>query len=161
MIRRIAPLLALLVCAAVSLGAGAADAKGRPTLVSGQYAVAELGATSCEPIDATRLRCRTSGLTSAYEGDLEGTSTADFDQVIDCAAGRTTGHGAETFTGSLGGGASGTLTWRLWLTAAFDCTTFFPSNLRIVAVVTRSTGAFAGSHGVLVFDDTSYRGVLG
>jgi hypothetical protein len=159
MIRRITLLLAIGVAVGAVLAAPAAA--GRATQVSGRYEVVDFGTTTCAPLSETRLDCTTTGLASGYAvGDLQGTSTSRFRQVIDCARGKTVGHGSETFTGSIGG-SSGTLTWQLWFTSDFDCATFFPSNLRIVAVPTQGTGGLAGVRGVLVFDDVGYRGVLG
>lgn len=155
-------LVLLVAVAATALATFAAEVAATPahvTSVSGGYGVTALGDTTCAPLPGDRLHCRTTGLEATYEGDLVGTSTASFAQVIDCAAGRTVGHGTETFTGSLGT-RTGTLTWSLAFTSDFDCTTFFPTNLRIVAVVTQGTGALLGSRGLLVFDDTTYRGLL-
>jgi hypothetical protein len=158
MIRRISVLLALVGClaAVVASPAGA----GRATQVSGTYTVVDFGTTVCEPLSPTRLNCTTTGFASDYDGDLEGVSTASFQQVIDCVRGKTVGHGSETFTGSVGG-AFGTLTWQLWLTSDFDCASFFPSSLRIVAAPIHGGGDLAGVHGVLFFGDVAYRGVLG
>ena len=159
MIRLLTPLLVLAGCTA-ALVAAPADA-GRGALhVSGTYTAVDFGATECEPLDEARLSCTTTGFRSEFEGDLDGLSTSSFRQVIDCARGRTVGHGSERFTGSIGN-ASGTLTWRLWFTSDFDCATFSPANLRIVAVPTEGAGDLAGLRGVLLFGDTDYQGVLG
>jgi hypothetical protein len=158
MIRRFTLLLALVasVGAVVSAPAGA----GRAMQVSGKYAVDVVPPPECAPLSETRLVCTVTGLAASYtDGDLQGTSTASFRQVIDCARGKTAGQGTETFTGSIGD-ASGTLTWQLWFTADFDCTTGFPVNLRILAVPTHGEGGLSGLRGELFFDDTTYRGVL-
>lgn len=152
-------LVALATTALATFAAGAAAAPVHVTPVSGGYLVTAFGETTCAPLAGDRLDCRTTGLEATYEGSLVGQSTARFAQLIDCAAGRTVGHGTETFTGALGT-RTGTLTWSLAFTSDFDCATFIPSNLRIVAVVTQGTGALLGSRGVLVFDDTAYRGLL-
>jgi hypothetical protein len=158
MIRRITPLLALLVAVGAVLAAPAGAV--RATQVSGKYVVDDFGTTTCTPLSEARLDCTTTGLASGYTvGDLQGTSTSRFRQVIDCARGKTVGHGSETFTGSIGG-SSGTLTWQLWFTSDFDCATFFPSSLRIVAVPTHGTGGLAGVRGVLLCGDRGYWGVL-
>jgi Protein of unknown function (DUF3224) len=160
MARRISLLLAV-VLAVGALGAAPAVAGSGSVHVSGYYRVDGIGETACEPVGVTRLRCTTTGLASTYErGDLDGTSSSSFEQIIDCARGRTAGYGSETFTGSIHG-VSGTLTWQLGFTSDFDCSTFFPSNLRIVAVPVWGSGDLAGLHGVLLFADDSYRGVLG
>jgi hypothetical protein len=157
MIRRLTPLLVLVgsIVALVASPAGAAAA----TSISGTYTATDFGATVCQPLSQTRLECTTTGFASSYEGDLEGTSTSAFHQVIDCARGKTVGVGSETFTGSIDG-AAGTLTWQLWFTSDFDCTTFIPSNLRIVAVPRDGEGGLAGIHGVLLFGDIAYHGVV-
>jgi hypothetical protein len=157
--RKLVLLIAVVTAALASLGPAAAAAPARVAALSGGYNVTAFGETTCAPVPGDRLECRTTGLEATYDGSLVGRSTARFVQLIDCAAGRTVGHGTETFVGSVGG-RTGTLTWSLVLTSDFDCTTFFPSNLRIVAVVTRGTGGLLGSRGLLLFDDTSYRGVV-
>ena len=161
MIRRISVLLALVGCLAAVAAVPAGAGRGGAIQVSGSYGVADFGTTTCAPLGDTQLSCTTTGFASDYpEGDLNGASMSSFRQVIDCARGKTVGRGSETFTGSIGS-VSGTLTWELWFSSDFDCTTFFPSNLRIVAVPTGGTGGLAGLHGVLFFNDTHYRGVLG
>jgi hypothetical protein len=154
----------LAVGATVGLGAAlcaiaiapAAVAAQRDVIVAGTYTATDLGTTDCVPLSDTRLHCTTSGFASAYLGGLVGSSTANFEQVIDCATGRTNGVGVETFSGSVRGGPTTTLRWRLYFSADFDCGTFFPSGLRIVGIVTNGP-----VRGVLFFDDTTYRGVLG
>ena len=157
MIRRSILLLALI--AAVGVVVAAPAGAERATQVSGRYAVDVVPLPACDALSETRLVCTVEGLAASYTGDLQGTSTASFRQVIDCASGKTVGQGTETFTGSIGG-ASGSLTWQLWFTADFDCTTGFPVNVRIVAVPTHGEGGLAGLRGLLLFDDTTYRGVV-
>ena len=157
---RLTVALAVVASTFVVIVPGAVAGGRHRVVVAGTYTVADLGTTDCTTLDETRLRCRTTGLKSDYAGDLVGQTTADFRQTIDCAGGRTRGHGVETFSGSLLGGAAGTLTWRLHFTADFDCATFVPSNLRILGVLKRGTGGLAGLRGLLLFDDTSYHGLL-
>jgi hypothetical protein len=159
MIRRIA-LSSLLVFCVAGASASQAVADRGASHVAGTYAVSDFGTTTCDPLGATRLVCRTAGLRIDYDGDLAGVSTSGFEQVIDCARGRTVGRGSETFTGSVNG-VGGTLTWQLVFVSDFDCASFFPSDLRIVAVPTEGGGGLAGTHGVLLFGDTDYTGVLG
>ena len=130
--------------------------------VSGTYEVYDFGTGGCEPVGTSPelLRCTTTGLRSRYSGDLQGNATANFIQIINCRTGRTVGHGDETFAGSVDGGGEGTLTWRVFFAAAFDCTTFFPSNFRAFALIQSSSGALAGLGGVLFFGDVTYDGVL-
>ena len=159
MIRRIA-LCSLLACCVAGAMASHAAADRGASRVAGTYTVFDFGTTTCDPLGPSRLVCRTTGLRSDYDGGLDGLSTSSFDQVIDCARGRTIGRGSETFTGSVNG-VGGTLTWGLAFVSDFDCASFFPSNLRIVAVPTTGGGGLAGTHGVLLFGDTDYTGVLG
>ena len=130
--------------------------------ISGTYAVYDLGSSQCAPKGASTdiLVCSTTGLRSSYDGSLTGDTTSDFSNVIDCKAGRTWGRGVETFTGSLNGGASGTLTWKISFTAAFDCTTFFPSGFQGFSHIKEGSGALAGIHGHIHFGDVTYDGVL-
>jgi hypothetical protein len=159
MIRRIALSSLLVFCLAGAVVAQATADRGA-SHVAGTYTVSDFGTTTCDPLGTTSLVCRTTGFRIDYDGDLDGLSTSSFDQVIDCARGRTMGRGSETFTGSVNG-VGGTLTWQLVFVSDFDCASFFPSNLRIVAVPTEGGGALAGTHGVLLFGDTDYTGVLG
>ena len=152
--------LVLMVSLSAGLAGNALGAGSATGLVSGTYTAVDFGTTECAALDDVQLHCSTSGFRFRYEGDLVGESISSFDQVINCATGRTYGHGVETFSGSVRGGRPGTLTWRLVFTAEFDCETFFPSSLRVLGVVTKSTGGLASMRGGLHFDDTSYRGVL-
>jgi hypothetical protein len=149
--------LACAVSAASAVAGGAHDVG-----VSGGYEARDFGTTDCVPLDDVRLRCTTTGFVSRYleNGDLVGWSTASFEQVIDCAHGRTVGRGVETFDGSVRGGPAGRLTWKLAFVADFDCVGFYPSNLHVVGVVVDGSGPLAGTRGVLLFDDSHYRGVL-
>jgi hypothetical protein len=152
---------AAIVALAVALVAGAASAATtNGTRVAGGYTVTAFGDTTCVPLGAVHLRCETTGLKSAYTGDLAGETMSAFEQIIDCANGRTVGQGVETFSGSLRGKRPGTLTWRIVFAANFDCTSFFPSSFRGLGVVTGGSGALAGRRGFLRFDDTSYEGTL-
>ena len=150
--------LALLTCAGV---AGGAAAGARPDArVSGTYTVTDFGGTNCTPLSATVLRCATKGLKSDYSGDLIGDATSDFDQLIDCATGRTVGQGLETFSGTVRGGPAGTLVWRIVFAADFDCGTFYPTKFHAVSLITRATGGLNGASGILRFGDVSYDGLL-
>ena len=145
---------------AVLADASAAGSDGSRS-VSGAYAVSDVGATTCAPVGASTFmfRCETTGLVSQYTGDLVGTAVADFTSLINCATGRETGHGSETFTGSMGA-VSGTLSWTDVFSADIDCTTFFPFNLDINSVAVKGSGGFAGTQGKLTFTDTTYNGTL-
>lgn len=130
--------------------------------VTGTWAAYDPGSSQCAPKGASPdiLRCTTTALRSTYDGSLTGDTTSDFTNVIDCKAGRTWGRGVETFTGSLNGGASGTLTWKISFAAAFDCTTFSLSGFRAFSHIKASSGALAGIHGHIRFGDVTYDGVL-
>ena len=147
--------LAFLLVAAQASGAAAVP-------VSGTYAVTDVGSLSCAPVDAnqSRFRCETTGLVSEYAGSLEGTSTASFVQIIDCRRGRTFGHGVETFTGTVTGVGSGTLTWRISFASDFDCGTFAVSGFTGQSAITGGSGALGGLHGALRFGDVTYEGTL-
>ena len=108
----------------------AAPASASATPVSGTYIVTDFGTPTCAPVGAAGfiLSCSTSGFRSSYSGALAGTTTTSFTQLINCKTGRTQGSGLETFTGSIAGVGSGTLTWTDHFSAAFDCTTFALSS---------------------------------
>lgn len=157
--RRLVLTLALVLLAATIVVVQADAGVQQGVRVEGTYSATDFGATVCIPLTSTLTRCTTTGFKSEYDGDLEGSSVSNFTQIISCPTGRTYGYGEETFTGSLGD-ASGSLSWRLAFSADWDCTWFSPLNLRIVGVVTGGSGGLAGLHGVLSFDDKSYKGVL-
>jgi hypothetical protein len=143
----------LLACAVASGGAAAGGTQ--PTgSVSGEYAWnKEDPGTTCIPVDELVLRCTTPNFVSDYTGDLFGTARAEFVQTIDCAKGSTTGHGTETFAGSIKGGAAVKLRWRIFFVSDFDCEHFYPYNFRGLGVVSQWGG-------ILKFDDTTYTGWL-
>jgi hypothetical protein len=153
-------LVAALALGALALSAPAAG--GSPTLVSGTYGVTDFGTLSCVPLGAAGfiVRCSTSGFVSSYSGSLTGTTTTTFTQLINCRTGRTQGSGVETFTGSIAGVGSGTLTWRDEFSAGFDCTTFAVSDFSGIGVALSGTGDLAGLHGTLSFTETTYDGAL-
>ena len=130
--------------------------------VSGAYSVTDFGATTCAPLDSSsfKFRCDTTGLVSQYSGDLVGNAVADFTSLINCKTGRETGHGTETFTGSILDMGVGTLTWMDQFSADVDCTSFIPFNLDINSVAVKGSDGFAGLQGRLAFTDTSFSGTL-
>lgn len=130
--------------------------------VSGTYGVTDFGSLACATQGSPFiLRCRTTDFVSVYSGSLTGSSTTDFEQIIDCKKGRTHGHGTETFTGSVGGAVGvGTLTWGIHFDSGFDCETFAVSNFSGTGVITSGTGDLAGLHGTIEFADTTYDGAL-
>jgi hypothetical protein len=159
--RRLGPAVALLAigfCLAFVTAAGA----GSGTSVAGTYGVADFGSTSCQPVGANGFifNCTITNFVSDYTGSLVGTSVTNFAQQINCKTGRTHGNGSETFTGSVAGLGSGTLTWRDVFDADFDCATFSETNLLILGASVTGGGGLAGVQGKLEFTDTSYTGVL-
>jgi hypothetical protein len=147
---------------AVALG-GVQTAASAPKRihVSGTYAVTDFGSFSCATNGSPFvLHCTTTGFVSQYSGNLTGTSVTNFEQIIDCKKSRTHGHGTETFTGSIAGVGSGTLTWGIHFDSAFDCLTFAVSDFSGRGVITSGTDALAGLHGSIQFGDTTYDGAL-
>jgi hypothetical protein len=141
--------------------AGQASAGGA-IQVSGTYSVSNVGDTICTPVGSTgfMFRCDTTGLVSDYSGDLTGTAVADFTSLINCQTHRETGHGTETFTGSIAGVGSGTLGWTDQFSSDFDCDLFFPFNLDIKSVAVKGSDGLEGLQGKLGFTDTTYSGSL-
>ena len=150
--------LAVGVCLAIASGAGA----GSATYVSGTYSIAEFGTTTCVPVGQNNFifNCTTTDFVSDYTGSLVGTTITNFSQQINCETGRTHGDGWETFTGSVTGLGSGTLTWRDVFDADFDCSTFTQTNLLILGASVTGGGGLTGVQGKLNFIDTNYTGVL-
>ena len=159
-------LVVALALTAVALGVASQASAGRGISVSGAYVVSNFGATTCAPVGSSgfEFRCDTTGLVSDYSGDLIGTAVADFTSLINCKTGRETGHGTETFTGTILGVGPGTLTYIDQFSADVDCSFapdfFIPSNLDINSVAVKGTGDFAGLQGKLHFNDTDYSGTL-
>jgi hypothetical protein len=145
-----------------ALGLAGQASAGGAIQVSGTYFVSFLGSTTCTPVGSSdfMIRCDTTGLVSEYSGDLTGTAVADFSSLINCQTHRETGHGTETFTGSITGVGSGTLAWTDQFSSDFDCDFFFPFNLDIKSVAVKGSGGFAGLQGKLGFTDTTYTGSL-
>jgi len=139
---------------------------GPAVSVSGTYAVTDFGATTCASVGASdfMFRCETTRLVSQYSGDLTGTAVADFTSFVNCATQRETGHGTETFTGSIAGLGSGTLTWIDQFSSDVDCSFapdfFVPFDLDIASVAVKGSGGFSGLQGKLTFTDTTYSGTL-
>jgi hypothetical protein len=160
-------LRALVVAAAViatALAGAQASSAARVGLVkvSGTWTATDFGALNCAPIGSSTflIRCSTTNFKSAYDGSLQGESTVDFTQTIDCLGGFTYGSGLERFSGSIAGVGTGTVTWQIFFYSAFDCTTFSLSGFKALAVIQSGTGDLAGVRGTLFFDDVSYWGVL-
>jgi hypothetical protein len=151
-----------LVVSVIAALVGAQAAAGAPSRVdvSGTYAITDLGAVACTNASPFVARCTATGAISQYSGTLAGESASDFRQIINCKKGRTHGHGTETFTGSLEGVGSGTLTWGIHFRSTFDCTTFAMADFVGRGVLTSGTGDLAGLNGSIQFGETTYEGVL-
>ena len=146
----LALVLGLMACAAASTSAAAGTR--HHAHVEGTYSVSDFGAIDCVGVSEFVIRCSTTGLISAYSGDLVGSSTADFEQTIDCGAGRTVGRGSEVFVGAVRGRPE-TLKWRITFASDFNCSPFYPFNFRGLGIVSQWGG-------LLKFDDTTYDGWL-
>ncbi len=164
--KRLFTLVVALALTTVGLGVASQASAGGGISVSGTYSVTDFGATTCAPVGSSsfKFRCDTTGLVSQYSGDLIGDAVADFTSLINCKTGRETGHGTETFTGSITGVGSGTLTWIDQFSADVDCSFapdfFIPFNLDINSVAVKGSDGFAGLQGRLTFTDTSFSGTL-
>jgi hypothetical protein len=106
------------------------------------------------------INCTITNFVSDYTGSLLGSTVTNFTQQINCKTGRTHGNGTETFTGSVEGLGSGSLTWRDVFDADFDCGTFTETNLVILGASVSGGGGLAGVQGTLNFTDTNYTGFL-
>jgi hypothetical protein len=155
------PVVMVVAAALVVVPASVSARDGDDVDVSGTYAVTDLGTSVCPPNGSTVVfRCTVTGLVSQYTGSLTGTSVANFTERINCERGRVRGHGTETFTGSLQGGGSGTLTWQIRFHSAFDCATTAVSNFSGTGLIRSGTDVFAGMRGDLDFGDVTYEGEL-
>ena len=106
------------------------------------------------------MKCEGTAFLFEWTGGLTGTSTADFTQHVNCKTGRTHGQGVETFTGSVAGIASGTLTWRIHFRARFDCATFALSSFEGRGTNVSGTGGLSGLTGKFEFVEGTYAGEL-
>lgn len=154
-------LLGLALVVVALMWAQAAPAASTSVHVSGTYVVSEFGTTTCVPTGSGSVfRCVTTGFVSQYSGSLMGTSTTSFFQVINCNKGTTSGVGVETFTGSVEGVGSGSLTWIINFHSKFDCATFATSDFSGSGHIVAGTGDLAGLEGKLQFGDVTYEGDL-
>jgi hypothetical protein len=159
-------LVVALAVTTVALGVASQASAGAGISVSGTYSVTDFGATTCVPVGSSSFmfRCDTTGFVYQSSGDLIGTAVTDFTGLINCKTGRETGHGTETFTGSIFGVGPGTLTYIDQFSADGDCSfaqdLFIPFNLDLNSVAVNGSDAFAGLQGKLHFNDTDYSGTL-
>jgi hypothetical protein len=150
MVRRLVLALSVVACTLVAAPAAASAPPGS-TAVSGIWVPVDFGTELCTPHGPHIFRCTVTGFSTAYTGDLTGTSSAEFVELVNCKTGKVHGHGTETFTGSVAGVGAGTLTWRIHFSAtvASDCETLTSFDGR--GVVVGGTGDLAGLHGTLEF----------
>lgn len=154
-------LLGLTVAVLVGAQVATAGPSGSTVQLSGTYAVTDFGTLTCATNGSPFvLRCKVAGFVSDYSGGLTGTTISEFAVRIDCITGRSHAHGTETFTGTVAGVGTGTLTWRIHATSAFDCATFTESGLSATGVVVSGTGALGHLNGSIEFGPTTYDGEL-
>jgi hypothetical protein len=149
-------LLTTLLALAVVSGVTA----GTAVPVSGTYRVIDFGTTTCDQTGAQTLHCTTAGIRVRYSGSLQGRSVLTVSGIIDCRSGATNGTATETFTGSVAGVGSGTLTWFDTMSARFDCDTFVQFDTHGTSTIMSGTGALAGLSGTFGFTDTTYEGTF-
>ena len=160
---RLAALVAIAAVAAAAIAAHGAAGASTSIPVSGTFTVIDPGTTTCATNGAPFiLRCETTGFTIQYSGSLTGTSviTGPGALIINCKTGTLFGVGTETFTGSVAGVGSGTLTWRRTGGSDFDCATGELSNFSGHGAIIGGTGDLAGLHGNLLFGPGTYSGEL-
>jgi hypothetical protein len=137
----------------------ASSAPALATEVSGTVSAVDFGTTTCVPRGPSNLSCTQTGFVTAFLGSLQGASVADSVAQLDCAKLRYHGHGTETFTGSIAGIGSGTLTWQLHFTGILgpDCSLL---TFEGRGVVVSGTGGLASLRGNFDFTIDAYSGTL-
>jgi hypothetical protein len=155
-------MLVLLVVSVLGLALASAASAGTVVRVSGTDVGPDSGTTVCQPVDSSGLllNCAVSGFVTNFTGDLTGTLDSSFTLLINCHSSRFLASGVETFTGSVAGVGSGTVTWAAQLHATFNCSTGTLSNLVGTGTIVSGTGALAGLHGTLIFTGDTYTGIL-
>jgi hypothetical protein len=160
MVKRLALMLALVGCTLAAAPAAATALPGS-IAVSGVWIPFDFGTETCTPHGPHVFGCTVTGFSTAYTGDLIGSSSAEFVEIVNCKTGKVQGHGTDTFTGSVTGVGSGTLTWRIHFSATVgsDCETLTSFEGR--GVIVGGTGDLAGLRGTLEFAfDLTYTGRL-
>ena len=157
--RRVAIAAAVFACAIVAVQSDAA-AKTGVIEVSGTTSTLDPGSTTCRLLRPYLVSCKTTSFMTEFSGALVGSSSTDNGVLIDCKTGRYHGEGVETFTGSVDGVGSGTLTWRLHLsgTVSADCSTI--TSFEGHGAIVYATGDLAGLRGTLRFEGSTYSGLL-
>jgi hypothetical protein len=149
-----------LATAAIALAVVSTVTAGAAVPVFGTATVLDFGSTTCEQTGRATLHCTTTGLLQQYNGSLQGTSILTISGIINCQSGVTTGTATETFTGSIAGIGSGTITWLDKLNARFDCDTFAQFDTHGTSTVMTATDGLAGTKGTVTFTDTGYQGTF-
>ena len=154
---------AMVVAAASVAGAEA----GAPPLmhVSGSYTVdtKAKAKTACKPISKENqgvLRCTVSGFALDYTGSLQGRGVNVFKWIINCTTGKSYTDGIETFTGSIEGVGSGTLTWGVRSAGTFDCKKGEVTGVSAIQNLYAGSSALAGLYGSIHRGPATYSGVL-
>ncbi len=154
-------ILVALAAVVAALTASQSAAGSSATRVAGTWAVTDLGETTCLPgATPTVFNCHVTGFTSQYSGSLSGTSVTSFEETLNCETGRASGKGTETFTGSVAGRGSGSLSWRISFESGFDCTTSSVFNFSAHAVIFTGSGDLVRVRGNIDFTLDDYTGRL-
>src|SRR4051794_40083268 len=152
----------LMLAALAAALAAPAGAVGTGTIhVTGQFKLVQTPAPACRktPGQPWLLHCKARGVTLDYSGSLQGSSTSTFNQTLDCKKGLSFGGGTETFTGSVGGAKSGTLTWEVHFATAIDCAKDTLQSFSATDVIVGGAGALVGLQGSLYrIGDNTYSG---
>jgi hypothetical protein len=128
--------------------------------VSGTTSTLDPGMTTCKLHGHHLVGCETTRFVTGFSGTLVGSSSTDSRALINCKTRRYHGNGIETFTGSVTGVGSGTLTMRLHVSGdvTADCSDL--TSFEGKAVVVAGTGDLAGLNGTLRFEGSTYSGSL-
>jgi hypothetical protein len=155
-------MLMLLLLAVLALPLASVASADTAVHVSGTDVGPDAGTTVCQPVNSSGflLTCTTPDFATSYTGDLTGAISANFIWTINCNSSLIEGHAVETFTGSVAGIGSGTLTWQTQFHANFDCRTLALSSLYGTGTIQSGTGELAGLYGTLIFSDSTYFGTL-
>jgi hypothetical protein len=159
MTRIVAIAAAMFTCALI-VTQTTATAESGEIEVSGTSSTPDPGTTTCRLLGLYVVSCKTTGFITGFSGTLVGSSSTDDKPLIDCKTGRYHGEGTETFTGTVVGVGSGTLTWRLRFSGdvAADCSEL--TSFEGTGVVVDGTGDLEGLNGTLSFTASTYTGSL-
>jgi hypothetical protein len=128
--------------------------------ISGTTSTIDPGTGNCVFRGPYVLNCDSTDFLTGFAGTLTGTSSTDSNIQINCKTLQYQSHGVETFTGSLTGVGSGTLTWQLQTagTVSDDCSELTSFEGR--GVVVSGTGDLAGLNGTLTLEVDTHTGSL-